>query len=208
MEVRELVTDRKEGRGNVRDKDEATKILREAFDAVSAAELPKEVQSVALGKAVDLIAGLGSTTAAREVRREVPEVDVSDLLGKIAAKFQVDRELIEDTYEVVDGSVNLAVGRTKLETAKTKGTKQVAHLLAAGRQAAGLEDSTETKVIRAVADDYGKLDSPNFASAVAELDEFFKITGEGAAKRLKARRGAFEEAGKLVTKLLVPPATR
>lgn len=181
------------------------KILREAFDAVKAAELPTEVQGVALGKAVDLITGV-RTAAQREVRKEEVLADPGDLLGKIEAKFRVNRELIEDTFEVEDGSLNLTIARTKLEALKTKGTKQIALLLAAGRQAAGLDDTTETKVIRTVAEEYGKLDPPNFASTIAEMTDSFIISGTRADKTMKARRGTFEEAGRLITALLAPQA--
>lgn len=186
--------------------EEVAKILREAYDAVKAAKLPTEVEGVALSKAVDLIAGVRQ--AQGEVKKEEVAADPGDLLGKIGAKFRVNRELIEDTFEVEDGSVNLTISRTKLEALKTKGTKQIALLLAAGRQAAGLEKATETKVIRTVAEEYGKLDPPNFASTLAEMTDSFIISGARADKTMKARRGTFEEAGRLITALLAPQAAK
>ena len=184
-----------------------TKILREAYEAVHAANLPADVQSVALGKAVDLLAG-APTGAPREVKKGEAIVYPGDLLSKIAAKFAVDRDLIEDAFDVADGKVTLAINGATLDTVKTKGTKEIALLVAGARQAAELEDATETKVVRAVVDDYSRLDPPNFAAAVAELGDFFKLTGTGASKTMKARRGAFEEAGKLIKKLMTPSNTK
>jgi hypothetical protein len=187
--------------------DEVTKILREAFDAVKAAELPTEVLGVAMGKAVDLIGGVPRPSQEEAKKEGGLKVDTGDLLGKVAAKLGVARELVDDTYEVVDGDLVLSIPRPKLDAAKTKGTKQVALLVAAGRQAAGLEEWTETKTIRAVADDYGKFDSPNFASSVAELGDSLKFVGTGAARKVKVRLVGFEEAGKLITKVLGTTAT-
>ncbi|MGH9894074.1 MAG: hypothetical protein ACREA0_19265, partial [bacterium] len=134
------------------DKDSVTKILQEAFEAVTGAGLPKEVQGMALGKAVDLMTAGTPAATRREVTKEDLGADPGDLLGKIAAKYGVDRDLVEDAYDVEEGKLSLAISRAKLAGQKAKGTKQIALLVAAGRQAAGLETSTETKVIRPIVD--------------------------------------------------------
>lgn len=189
------------------DSKKVEEILRQAADAVAAADLPKEVQSVAFGKAVDLIAGVPAEIQPRHgakgksQNREADDPD--DPLQKIATRLGVDRELLDETLEVEDGAVSLTIARSKLASQKTKGTKQIAVLVAAARQAAGIEEWTETKTIRVVADDYGKYDSPNFAASLSELGDFFSFSGSGQGRKLKMRRAGFDEAAALIKRLQV-----
>jgi hypothetical protein len=180
------------------------KILQEAYEAVKAANLPPELQGVALGKAVDLLAGAQGAPPAFKQEAETPALDASDRLGKIAARFGVDRKLVDDAYDVSNDDLLLSIDQARLDAAKTKGAKEVALLVAAGRQAAGLEEWTDTKTIRGVADDYGKFDSSNFASSVSELGDTFKFMGTGASRKVKVRVAGYAEAGQLIKKLLEP----
>jgi len=194
----------------VSDQNEVTRILRQAADAVVEAHLPDAVQSIAFDKAVDLIAGV-ATTGNRPAKKQAqmgPGSDSGDVLEKIATRLDVDRELIDETFEATNGHVALTIARSKLEEQKTRGTKQIALLVSAARQAAGIEEWTEAKTIRAIADHYGKYDSPNFAAAIAELGDFFSFSGSGANRKLRMRRAGFEEAANLITKLQTPPGQK
>jgi len=194
----------------VSDLNEVTRILQQAADLVAKANLPAALQGVAFDKAVDLIAGvatIGDGPAKKQVQTGAVS-DSGDALDKIATKLDLKRELIHETFEATNGSVTLTIARSKLAEHKTKGTKQIALLVSAARQAAGIEEWTETKTIRAFADDYGKYDSPNFAAAIAELGDFFSFSGSGANRKLRMRRAGFEEAASLIKKIQTPPGQK
>jgi hypothetical protein len=111
-------------------------------------------------------------------------------------------ELAEDTFEIDGGDIHLSIPKTRLATGKGPATKQIAQLVAAARQAAEIEDSTSNEVIREEVEAYGRLDSPNFARDLKQLDEFFTFPGGGGRDwRVRVRRSSFVEAGELVSEL-------
>jgi len=183
-------------------------ILREAAAAVAAADIPEDLRSVAFGKAVDLIVGVPSmsqvdTTAEhRSGRQQREEGSMGTPLAMISRKFETEIEVIAEAFEVEDGVPQLTIPRSKLATSKKAATKQIALLVAAARQAAEVEDWTESKTLRESADAYGKYNSPNFAAAISELEDDFSFSGKGRTRRVKVRRDGFKTAGALVKQLV------
>lgn len=190
---------------------EITDILKEAAEAVAAADLPKELQHVAFGKVVDLLAGTNKVGLASKKPepgptsgRLKPSSDPDDPLQLMADKLKVEVDVIGEIFEAEDGNVKLTIAPSKLEASKSSGTKQIAVLLAAARQAAGIEEWTETKTIREVANDYGKVDSPNFAASIGELGDYFSFSGTGKSRSLKMRKAGFEHAADMIKSLHSP----
>lgn len=189
------------------DSDHVRDILQQAAELVAGAAVPSELRAVAFGKAVDLLTGTpgegnrgrgqqglgGSGLGSAE--------NSDDLIQKIATKLDLDRELVDETFEVVDGDIRMTIARTKLESSRTGGTKQIAVLLAAARQAAGLEEKTRADIIRAVADEYGKYDSANFSTTLHELGDYFGFSGTSRARELKVKRAGYDEAAASITRL-------
>lgn len=184
--------------------DDVSKILREAAEAVKAADIPTELRSSAFEKAVELLAGQPATGAKVSSQGAKPESESGETLDKVATKLGLDREAIDEIFDVEDGDVKLTIAPAKLDAHKTKGAKEIALLVAAARQGAGSEDWTRQNTIRVVADDYGKFDSPNFAQTLSELGDYFSFSGTGRGRRLKMRRAGFEEAAALIRRLTSP----
>jgi hypothetical protein len=183
-------------------------ILREAAAAVAAADVPEDLRSVAFGKAVDLIVGIptasdtGAKVGERPRRQQRQVGSTGNLLELISGKFEAEIEVIDEAFEVEDGVPQLTIPRSKLPNAKKAATKQTALLVAAGRQAAEVEEWTESKVLRETVERYGKYNAPNFAAAVSELEDDFSFSGKGQSRRVKVRRDGFKNAGTLVKQLL------
>lgn len=183
-------------------------ILREALAVVAAARIPEDLRSVAFGKAVDLILGVSTTSQADttvEQRSRLPRQEQGSTgtpLEMISRKFETEIEVINEAFAVEDAVPQLTIPRSKLAKSKRAATKQIALLVAAARQAAGVEDWTESKTIRESAEVYGKYDPPNFAAAILELEDEFSFSGKGKTRRVKVRRDGFKAAGALVTQLL------
>lgn len=177
-------------------------ILREAATAVEDSGVPEDLREVAFAKAVDLISGASMKTEAGLLSEQRNSSCGDDILEMISRKFEADIGLIEEAYEVEDGVPQLTVARSKLASSKMAATKQVALLLAAARQAAGVEDWTEFDKIRESVEMYGKYNSPNFARTIAELEDEFSFSGKGQSKRVKVRRDGFKSAGSLIGQLL------
>ena len=83
----------------------------------------------------------------------------------------------------------------RLSAHKSQATKEIALLIAAGRQAVVPDERTSARVIRDAVDTYGKRDEANFAGTIAEMDDVFNITGNGQQRRVKVNLTGFEKAG-------------
>ena len=186
---------------------EVKDILRAAHEAVEAAAVPDELRSEAFSKAVDLLSielrgrsnPASEVAATRTGSRNVAQP--TSLLERIASKLDIDVETVGEVYREVDGDVRLIAPASKLTRGKSAATKQVALLVAAARQAAGIEEFTSADVIRAVADDYRTLDSPNFAATLREMSTTFRFDGTSRNRMLKVSRPGWEEARRLVQEL-------
>jgi hypothetical protein len=115
--------------------------------------------------------------------------------------LKLDVAIIEEVYYVQDGEIKLALSTGKLESGKKAGTRQIALLLAAGRQAAGLEDHTSFDKIREVAEDYRRYDSPNFARTLSEMEDEFSFQGSSRNRSVRVSRPGWEAASRLVNAL-------
>lgn len=189
----------------------AAAILKAAAEAVKESGVPANLRAPAFEKAVDLlspgeaeradITDDKQTEDKRKRKHDEGAVDSTDLVPRIAAKLKVDQQLVEDVYAVDDGELKVVVAASKLEKTKAGATKQLALLVAAGRQGAGLETWTQSDELREVAKDFGKFDVTNFGKQLRELDDPFNFTGSGTNIKVKVNRGGWEAATALVTKL-------
>jgi hypothetical protein len=124
-----------------------------------------------------------------------------DLIGKIAARLQLDRNVVDQVYRVTDDTVNVIVSPRRLSPSKATATRQLAQLVAGGRQAADIEEWTDAGIIRQVVSDFGRYDSPNFASTIASMDEVFLFSGKGQSRTVKVSRPGMETISALVRNL-------
>jgi hypothetical protein len=179
-------------------------VLREAAAAVAAAELPEELRSVAFGKAVDMLVAApapGHETDNKRYGRQDQPSRSDDPLQQIATKLETDIDVIDEIFDHEAGEPKLIISRSKLDSSKKAATKQITLLVVAARQASGVDQWTESKVIREVATDYGKFDRANFAAAVSELEDELSFSGTRRARKVKMRRDGFKRTAALIRQL-------
>jgi hypothetical protein len=188
-------------------------VLKSALAAVKAADIPPELQSTALEKAIDLIAEGGGAPATKppvgngsKQHRGHAASDASlgdeSVLGKIAERLKLERVVVEEVFHHDGDDLEIVLGTAKFDQSKRAGTIQIALLLAAGRQAGGLEEWTSVKDIRELAKDFGRFDQANFANTITKMDNVFMYTGSSTADRkVKVSRQGYERAVALITAL-------
>lgn len=188
-------------------------VLKSALAAVKAADVPPELQSTALEKAIDLIVEGGSAPATKppvgagaKQRQGHVAGDTSlgdeSVLGKIAERLKLERVVVEEVFHHDGDDLQIVLGTAKFDKTKRAGTIQLALLLAAGRQASGLEEWTSVKDIREFAKDFGRFDQANFAYTITKMDDVFMYTGSSAADRkVKVSRQGYERAAALIMAL-------
>jgi hypothetical protein len=188
---------------------EVREVLVRALKEVDEADIPSELRAVAFGKAVDLL-----STGAQDATRQLPPprrdplgngqpAAESSPLERIATRLKLDTEVVQDVFDHDDDGLRVVVSPKKLEKQDARATKQLALLVAAGRQAAGLDEDDWTNVseIRQVAEDYRKLDPSNFAKHIAQLQDEFSVRGSGQKRALRVTRPGWDAARELVERL-------
>ena len=186
---------------------ETEELLKRAWDAVEASKLPEHVQGVALRiaaghLAADVRAAASPRAAARSGDSQASSFGAdSGMLARIAQKLKADEETVSRVFNQNGDDLELVVAFGRLERTNTGATKQIATLVVAGRQAAGLEEWTSAAVVRGWCEQFKKLDSNNFASTLRQLENLFTFRGSPQARFLKATAPGWERAGELVRQL-------
>jgi hypothetical protein len=180
--------------------------LRGAVAAVEAAGVPEDLRPAAFSKAFEHIAGgAPSAQAGREALggADAGDVDRGDAVGRIATKLGLDAEVVSRVFDVDDEGVHLTVPRSALDDSKRTAMREVARLISAARQAAGLdEEYTPLATIREACDDRGVLNSPNFAAAMQALDgDGMRFRGPSASREVKVNAAGYEKAADIVRRI-------
>jgi hypothetical protein len=128
-----------------------------------------------------------------------PEViQPGDVLSKIAAGLKVDRDALELIYALQEGEPHVVVSAKKISTNKALAVRQLGQLIAAARQIAALEEWTSAATIRKVVQDYGRLDSANFAASIQQMDNVAVIRGKGQQREVKITKPGLEATAELI----------
>lgn len=165
-------------------------VLIEALKDVEEAGVPEDLREVAFSKSFDLRAGALAPLPAHEGVNNQPSalhppaeaVTPGDPLSEIAAKIQVELSTVSEVFSLNGGDLELIVPPGKLADRSATATKEIALLIAGGRQAAKLEEWTNWDEFRTVCQEFKKLDSPNFAKTIREMDDVFNFRKESERK--------------------------
>lgn len=177
--------------------------LEAAVAAVKAAKVPKDLRVAAFNAA--FYGGnptqTGKLDAPISPAPSPPAGDQSGGVEKIAAKLDLDSALVGLVYDVDDDGVHLTVKRDSLSSTNKIAQQEVTYLLAAGRQAIGLEEWTLTKTVIAAAHDRGVHDT-NVSKAIGALDgDGFRFRGPKTKREMKMNAVGFSKAADLVKRL-------
>lgn len=172
----------------------AREVLIMALKDVEEAELPDDLREIGFAKAVDLRAGpvpvglsvpatglANPALAGNGVQGGDPSV-YGDSIATIAARLKVGRATVSEVFAAHDGDLELIVSVGRLSAKVATATKEIALLVAGGRQAAGLEEWTSWDEIRRWCGEFKKLDSGNFAKTMREMDDVFNTRKESERK--------------------------
>lgn len=124
-----------------------------------------------------------------------------DVMGRVSAALKIDRDTLDLVYALQDGEPHVVISAKKIAPNKALAARQLGQLVAAARQAAGLEEWTPAATIRKVVTDYGRLDSGNFASTVQQMDNVAVIRGKGQQREVKITKPGMEATAELIKSL-------
>jgi hypothetical protein len=120
-------------------------------------------------------------------------------IARIASTLGLPIEVVDDVFHVDGDRLGLGVASSRIARAKTAGTKQLALLVAVGRQVGGFDEEwTSSAEIRRVCVEYGRFDSNNFATTLTEMDEWFQFRGQRQQREVRVKRPGLEEGSRLI----------
>lgn len=189
---------------------EAKDVLTKAAQAVEEAGVPKDLRVVAFQNAIDMLrsgvsgapapdsrAGAGSSAGTERAQERAGAA----LVDRIANRLGVPVDAVEAVFDDADPTrPGLVLPSAALDSRKAAAAKQIGLLIAAARQAAGLDEWTDVDELRRVVEDYNRYDSGNFASAIREI-EAIRIRKENNKIQIQLRRPAWDNATALVRSL-------
>jgi hypothetical protein len=180
--------------------------LQDAVAAVEAAGVPEDLRPAAFSKVFEHIAGGGpSASQGRGARggAEAGDIERGDAVGRIATRLGLEAEVVSRVFDVDDEGVHLTVPRSALDDSKRTAMREVARLISAARQAAGVDDEyTPLATIREACDDRGVLNSPNFAAAMQALDgDGMRFRGASGSREVKVNTAGYEKAADIVRRI-------
>lgn len=192
---------------------DVTALLASAVKAVNASGADGELREEAFRVAVALLSG-GSVTSANVTPvahsldpastptgpgnngQEAPDSD--DPLDLVARFTGCDSDVLHRVFAVQDGVPELKVPTKTLPSKKSQATADIALLVMAARQGAGVDDYTESETIRDATKAYSKFDSNNNASYLKPLDHFVLKQGAGVKTKRKLTKPGIEAAAEKI----------
>lgn len=193
--------------------DKLTAGLRLAVEAVIEADVPDDLRQIAFERALDYTLGSAPTPAVSGT--ETPTLapgssgtshrsSGGSSLGILAEKLGISEVEAEEIYDLDGDGLHLTVQPSRLDPKVTAAMNQIARLVVAGRQAAGLDDEwTSAEEVRVACEGRGRYSRSNFSTYVKKLDgDGFRVRGDGSERTLKANARGFEETGALIRAIL------
>lgn len=184
--------------------EEIRELLIDLVKAVDGADVPQDLRVAAFEKGFDALMGEASTDHATDeappqIDRDVPTDGPS--LAAIAKRLNLDSELVEEIYYIDGDDLGLALAASKFHPKMAAATQQIALLIAAGRQAGGWDEWTNTSRIRDVTREYGRFDQANFASTIRRMGNVFSFRGRAREVEVRLTRPGYEQAANLAREL-------
>jgi hypothetical protein len=176
---------------------EVKDILAAAAQAVDEANVPEALREAAFVKAVDLLAGKAPVPHASLVNITGTGQFAGEMTERVAQRLRVNPAAVAEAFDFAGDDVSLILAPSRLPRQKAAAMRDVALLITAARQAAGIDSDgwTESEVIREACRNIGVFDSANFATEIGHMGNVFSFKGSGRNRVIKANLRGLEQAG-------------
>lgn len=202
--------------------DELSETLKQAYEAVVAAEIPEHLQEIAFGGALEMLrpdaraptaptpaitpfgtgtGGTGTASAKTVDTDGAPAVLENVMYDRVVAHTGVARSKIEALVHMDDGLPTVSIPGLKLGKNNAEKTRRIAAILSIVRGFGLGEYETPVEAVRAEATRLKCYDSANFSSYLAKIDGYV-VTGAGQTRRIRAKAPAIAGFPALVDLLI------
>jgi hypothetical protein len=194
-----------ESRGNTTD---LVDIVISTYEETQATPIPESYRGMAFVELLRHRLASVSTGLPTGKRESVEESETANptaglglgTLANVGERLELTGPQLEELYALDGAELDLVVSPARLPSSVAAATRDIALLVAAGRQARG-EEWTPGAAIRAVCADYRRYDEANVARAVGDMEEEFRFRGRGRSREMRLTRPGWDRARALARRL-------
>lgn len=183
--------------------------IRRAADAVHAADTLAEFRKEAFSEVLHFLLRHDNPSRSPNPTEDstdgavATESSPNSPMEQLATRLNIPIDLAEQAFYLDREILEITIPSGKIAASKKTGSRQVCLLLAAGRQATGLDQEwTHSGLLREACSRFGRFDQNNFGSTLSSMDDVFHIRGRQQEKEVRVLVPGFEDAGELVRRLL------
>lgn len=203
---------------------EASELLKKAWEAVQAADLPDKIHEVAFREAMRIIApqvsapatgtgpragkptgngmtGTGGSSGGGSNGDGGIGATEEEILDKVSAQTGVDRTRLEEIVHLDGDVLKVSIPGIKLGRNNADKTRTVAQVLTIVRGFGLDETETSVELVRSEVTRLKCYDPANFSAHLGKLNGFI-ITGAGTSRRIRAKAVGIQAFPALVDSLL------
>jgi hypothetical protein len=175
------------------------KAIKIAHEAVIGVDLPQEFRQAAFVEILRYELNTAQVPAAQPSTQLGKSNDgPSAGLARLAIRVGVSELALSDVFEI-DGDVALHVASSRIDTVKSRATKEVALLIASARQGSGVDDSwTGVNHVRDSLQQYNRYDPNNFSAYLRKAGDSFNFRGKGSSQEIRLTKPGWETAIALI----------
>lgn len=165
-------------------------IIADAVAIVEASSIPGDLRPVAFAKIMDLLAAqsLQESSISGPDSDRIASVQSSGWMDALVAATSLPQLYLEEIF-FVDNEGNPLVGidPIRLGDNAAERARKIVLLLVCARQIGGMEQSTESKLLREECERVGVYDRGNFGKTLNGLKDWFHITGARSEKAVRLK---------------------
>lgn len=187
--------------------------IRAAHQAVHEARLPDDLRAIAFTEVLRHLLGTGGPVV--DGAPAQPAVEVFDeyasqplftsRAARLAWRLEIDEEALADVLDIEDDVVTYHVLSSRISTARSRATVELAMLVTVVRQGSGLDDSwTHAIHVRELLQRYNRYDPSNFAANLKAAGDLFTVRGRPPALEIRLTQAGWEAATDHVRSLAHP----
>jgi hypothetical protein len=186
----------------------ARQLADQAWEALNDSEVPRELYPAAFGSIYAFLAQDGPAAATPNNKKSPGgggEAPGEGGLSAIAEKLGIEEEDASYLFDIEGRDLYLTVSRDRLAKDRADAMREVAFLVVAGRQAAGLDtDRTDSGHVRTQGVHLNVMNKNTFREEMGKLSPYITAKNSGRfARSLKMTRGGFDEAAKLAKRIII-----
>jgi hypothetical protein len=123
-------------------------------------------------------------------------------LARLSARVKVSESALADVFDISRENVTLHVASSRVDSTKSRATREIALLIAAARQATGADDSwTAVSHVRDALQQYNRYDTGNFSAYLRGAADAFNFRGKGTSLEMRLTKPGWEMATALIRSL-------